>query len=288
MAITLKNINASSASDVGDVFWGLISSGYVEGTSGAIANGGDSGMGRFQAASDITTTIPPLPNVNLDSDGGVDGAVKGQPDAPPTAVITGGVIDQIIAAAASNLLIKAEGPHDYIGGSQICLTHNPMCFVINRPGAIRDSGADFGQIGWEVTEIWNSLADVKQFNQVGRGVQGQQIVELVFNHVGQTVWGETIASADFGVTRLWGLKPYWSEKPVYYHTFKGDGAATTFTLDETPHSADGDSLQYWLNGVKQTYTTNYSVVTATKVVTFVVAPAAGERAVFKVLYDKAC
>jgi len=288
MTITLKNINASSASDVGDVFWGLINAGVVEGTSGAIANGGDSGMGRFQAASDIATTIPSLPNVNLDSDGGIDGAVKGQPDAPPSAVITGGVVDQIIAAAASNLLIKEEGPHDYIGGSQICLTHNPMCFVINRPGAIRDSGANFGQLGWEVTEIWNSLADVKQFNQVGRGVQGQQIVELVFNHVGQTIWGETIAAVDFGVTRLWGLKPYWSEKPIFYHTFVGDGIVVEFTLDELPHSADVDSLQAWEAGVKWDYTTDYTVVAATGVVTMVAAPAAGVKAVFKVLYDKAC
>lgn len=288
MAITIQNINASAAADVGPVFWGLVGSGIVQGTSGAIANGADSGMGRFQAASDIATTLPSLPNVNLDSDGGVDGAVKGQPTEANSAVITGGVIDQIIAAAASNLLIKEEGPHDYIGGSQICLTLNPMCFVINRPGAIRDSGANFGQIGWEVTEIWNSLADVKQFNQIGRGAQGQQIVELVFNHVGKTIWGETILAADFGVTRLWGLKPYWSEKPIYYHTFVGDAAAVTFTLDETPASEDGDALQAWMTGGKMAYTTNYSVVAATKVVTLTSAPGVGTIVPFKVMFEPTC
>lgn len=288
MAITLKNINASSAADVGDVFVGLVGSGIIQGTSGAIANGGDSGMGRFQAASDIATTLPSLPNVNLDSDGGVDGAVKGQPTESNSAVITGGVIDQIIAAMATNALIKEEGPHDYIGGSQICLTHNPMCFVINRPGAIRDSGANFGQIGWEVTEIWNALAEVKQFNQIGRGVQGQQIVELVFNHVGKTIWGETILAADFGYTRMWGLKPYWSEFPVHYHTFVGDAVTNTFTLDETPHSADGDALQAWQSGNKMTYTNDYTVVPSTRVVTLVGTPGVGTLIPCKVLYDRTC
>lgn len=288
MAITIQNINSEAASDVGDVFWGLTNAGVVEGTSGAIANGGDSGMGRFPAASDISPTIPSLPNAELDSDGGIDSAVKGQPNAVATAVITGGVIDQIIAAAASNLLVKTEGPHDYIGGSQICLTHNPMCFVINRQGSVRDSGANYGQVGWEVTEIWNSLAEVKQFNQVGRGVQGQQIVELVLNHTGKTIWGETISATDFGVTRLWGLKPYWSQYPVHYHTFVGDGATTTFTLDLTPASEDGDALQGWADGVKETYTTDYTVVAATKIVTFVFAPLAGVKWVFKVQYLKSC
>lgn len=288
MAITIQNINSQSASDVSDVWWGVLSSGYVEGTSGAIANGGDSGMGRFPAASDISPSIPSLPNINLDSDLGADGAVKGVPTESATATITGGVIDQIIAAAATNRLIKEEGPHDYLGGSQLCLTFNPMCFVINRPGAVRDSGANYGQLGWEVTEIWNSLADVKQFNQVGRGVQAQQIVELTVNHVGKTIWGETVTSADFGVTRLWGLEPYWSQYPVNYHTFKGDGATVTFTLDETPASEDGDALQAWADGSKQAYTTNYTVVAATKVVTLVAAPSAGVRWVFKYMYNRSC
>ncbi|MHC4620648.1 MAG: hypothetical protein ACYTEQ_23110 [Planctomycetota bacterium] len=218
----------------------------------------------------------------------MDGSVKGVPTAPNSVSITGGVIDQIVAAAATNRLVKNEGPHDYVGGSNLCLTFNPMCFVINRPGAVRDSGANYGQIGWEVTEIWNSLADIKMFNQVGRGVQSQQITELTVNHVGKTIWGETITSADFGVTRLWGLEPYWSEKPVTYHTSVGDGIVTTVTLDETPASEDGDGLQAWADGVSKAYTADYTVVAATKVVTFGVAPAAGVRWVMKYLYNKSC
>lgn len=288
MAISIQDINAESAADIGDVWWGLLSAGYVEGTSGAIANGGDSGMGRFQAASDIAVTIPSLPNVDLDSDLGIDGAVKGVSTESASAVMTGGVIDQIIAAAATNRLVKNEGPHDYVGGSQLCLTFNPMCFVINRPGAVRDSGVNYGALGWEVTEIWNSLADVKMFNQVGRGVQGKQITELTINHVGQTIWGEAITAADFGVTRLWGLEPYWSEKPVNYHTFKGDGATVVLTLDETPASEDGDGLQAWADGVSKAYTGDYTVVAATKVITIGAAPANGVRWVFKYLYDRAC
>lgn len=288
MAIDIQDINAESAADISDVWWGLLSGGYVEGTSGAIADGGDSGMGRFPGTSDITPTIPSLPNVLLDSDQGIDGAIKGQPDAAITAVMTGGVIDQIIAAAASNRLVKNEGPHDYVGGSLLCLALNPMCFVINRPGAVRDSGTNYGQLGWEVTEIWNSLADVKMFNQVGRGVQGQQIVELTINHVGKTIWGETISSSDFGLTRLWGLEPYWSENPVNYHTFKGDGSTVVLTLGETPAAEDADGLQAWADGVSKAYTTDYTVVAATKVITIGVAPSAGVRWVFKYLYDKSC
>ncbi|MHC4620649.1 MAG: hypothetical protein ACYTEQ_23115, partial [Planctomycetota bacterium] len=49
MAISVQDINSESAADIDDVWWGLLNAGYVEGTSGAIANAGDSGMGRFPA-----------------------------------------------------------------------------------------------------------------------------------------------------------------------------------------------------------------------------------------------
>jgi hypothetical protein len=288
MAITLKNVNSQAASDISDVWWGLPALNTIQGTSGAIANGGDSGMGRFPAASDITPTIPSLPNVLLDSDQGIDGAVKGRPTETVTAVITGGVIDQIFAAAVTNRLIKEEGPHDYLGGSLLCLTHVPTAYVINRPGRVRDTGSTYGDAGWEVTELWSALADVKQFNQVGRTVQGTQVVELAAAHVGKTLWGETITAVDFGITRLWGLEPYMSEYPVTYHTFVGDGVTTEFTLDVTAASADGDAVQMWLDGTKQVYTTNYSIVTATGVITFVAAPAAGAVVVVKVMYIPSC
>ena len=129
---------------------------------------------------------------------------------------------------------------------------------------------------------------MKQFNEGGRGVQGTQLIEMIANHVGKTLWGETIITGDFGLTRGWGLEPYLSEWPVFYHTFVGDGATVVFTLDQLPVSADGDALQIWIDGVKKAYTGDYTVVTATGVVTFGAAPGAGAVCVAKVQYVPAC
>lgn len=288
MAITLKNINQHAASDITDLWWGLPNAGYIQGTSGALAAGDDSGMGRFLAASDITPSIPSLPNVNLDSDQGIDGAVKGRPTEPVTAILTGGVIDQIFAAAVSNRLVKEEGPHDILLGSLLCLTLVPVMFVINKPGAVRASGATYGDAGYEVTELWNCLADVKQFNQIARGVMGQQIAELVANHIGIAPWGETLTVVSFGLARGWGLEPYFSEYPITYHGFVGDNATVAIVLDETPASEDGDAVQVWVDGVKKTYTTDYSVVASTKTLTFVVAPTTGAKVAIKYMYLPTC
>jgi len=103
-------------------------------------------------------------------------------------------------------------------------------------------------------------------------------------------WGETISNVNYGLTQAWKSDPYWSPYPITYHTYVGDGgAAQTVTLDETPTAADGDAVQIWDNGSKLVYTTNYTVVTSTKVVTFVgTDPADTQFAVIKYQFTPGC
>lgn len=289
MAITVKNISALAGGDISHVWWGLKGNGFVQGTNGAIAAGGDSGMGRFPATSTITPAVPELPKVDIDSDAGIDGAVRGQPNASSSAVVTGGVIDQVYMAAQDNRLVKVEGPDDLIIATQLCLAFNQSMYVINVPAICRDAGANYGELGYMVTEFWACTAEYNPFSDMGRGVQSASIINLILGNVGVTPWGETIVAAgEYGVTRGMGLTPYWSQYPVTYHTFVGDGATVVFTLDVTPAAEDGDALQMWEAGVSQSYTSDYSVVAATRVVTFVAAPASLAVAVAKVKYLPTC
>jgi hypothetical protein len=52
-----------------------------------------------------------------------------------------------------------------------------------------------------------------------------------------------------------------------------NGSNTSYTLSSTPHSAK--SVRIYLNGIKQLYTTDYSVSGTT--VTMVTAPATGQK-----------
>jgi hypothetical protein len=113
---------------------------------------------------------------------------------------------------------------------------------------------------------------------------------LIFNERGVHPWGATILDADYGLTQGWQKGPYWSPYPITYQTYiGGGGAAQTVTLSETPAAASGNALQIWDNGTALVYTTNYSVVTTTKVVTFVgTDPAAAHVAVMRYQFIPSC
>jgi len=59
----------------------------------------------------------------------------------------------------------------------------------------------------------------------------------------------------------------------------GDGSTTAFVLGSTPIS--GSHVDVFLDGLHQKVTTDFTVNTSTKTVTFTTAPANGQELVFK-------
>ena len=286
MAITVKNINEYAGSDISDTWWSTWIGSYLAGKLGsAIANGDDSGMGKLSGIANLALTIPDIPDVNLGGDAGVEGTVKGRPTATPTGVLTAEVSDQIFSAAISNLKVVAEGPDDIMIDTMVGLVFNPIMFVINKPGASREAGT-YGQRGYNVRELFYGFVHDKDVEAIGRTVVGNISLSIAFQHIDRTPYGEQILEAKFGSCKLFGFKTYWSQYPVTYHSYLGDGSDASFVLDVTPAFEDGEALQGWEAGVGIIYATDYAVVKATKTVTFEtgMGPAEGVMAVFKVKY----
>jgi hypothetical protein len=70
-----------------------------------------------------------------------------------------------------------------------------------------------------------------------------------------------------------------------YYTFVRDGNATTFTLDHLPLAADAVKVRATTNGVIMDYTTGYTLVTSTGVVTLAAAGTAGHIVVVGYQYS---
>jgi hypothetical protein len=99
---------------------------------------------------------------------------------------------------------------------------------------------------------------------------------------GTAVYGASYTEALRGTNEL-ALEPIEADNPVMIEGGYGDGAETGFTLAYTPVAASAAKVHVWLDNVKQTYTTHYTV-TGTGL-NFVSAP--GDGVHIGVLYEVA-
>jgi hypothetical protein len=287
-----NNLNAFSAQGMRFAYWALYdtaSPSYIAGTSGTLANAADSGMGRALGISEFTATVPDAPIIDIVGDNGLIGSMIANPVTGPNGTAAYGSFDQTFDTAATNRVIKTEGPHDISLSSNVCYQFDPIFLVVNSPGFSNVSGSQ-GEAGWIVEEYLYTFVQPTSVSSKSMNTAHSYTHRLIFNERGTTHYGETITEGNYGVTKAWKTDPYWSPNPIFYHTYVGDGGSSqTFTLDKIPVADDGNALQIWDNGSKLTHTTNYTVNTTTGVVTFVgTDPAAGQFAVCKVQYAADC
>lgn len=104
------------------------------------------------------------------------------------------------------------------------------------------------------------------------------------NAVDQYPWGLALSEANNGTTESSGFYVT-SENRIAIHAFTGDGIETAFNLDYTPAEASGDKCLVYVGGVKQTYTTAYTVNTSTKILTFETGSIPASAAKIVVVYE---
>jgi hypothetical protein len=104
---------------------------------------------------------------------------------------------------------------------------------------------------------------------------------LFLSKMDRNFWGSTLTIAANGTKRA-TFRTFTADYPVTAHRFTGNASRTQFgPLTYTPAAVTKVSV--FVNGVKSTYTTDFTVSLTTKVVTFVSAPASG--AIIVVLYE---
>lgn len=287
-----NNLNNFGAQGNRYTFWALWDSAnpnYIAGTDGSLSAGEDSGMGRLLGMTEIVANTPQASSLSRSGDNGVLGSFITNPTESPTGNMAFGSFDQVFDTAVTGRVIKAEGAHDISLSSNRCYQFSPIFVVVNSP-ANSDASGSVGEGGWQVQEYLYAFAQPMSVSNISQNTVHSYTHSLVFNERGVTAYGETITTANYGVTQAWKTDPYWSPYPVRYHTYVGDGgSAQTFTLDTPPVSADANGLQIWDNGTKLAYTTNYTVSTSTGVVTFVSTdPESGQFAVCKYMFNPDC
>ena len=258
--------------------------GYFIGTSTALANGADAGSGRLLGVNTADVSIPEPRIVPVTGDNGAISQYQFDDDTFPAFSISGGVYNQTLDSlvtsttrqAIGDITVQVLNPQDPV--------YRQMSLLMVSDAQSQDSGT-VGSAGFHHLLIMKSNMSAQYTGGFGNAEAQANNYNVNVTRSGIFSWGTAITDADNGTTGA--TMAYWyAENRMTRHAFVGDGATTTFTLDETAFSdTDGGKNLLWINGVLQTITTNYTLSTTAGVttVTMVIAPSAGERV--QMLYE---
>lgn len=282
--------NSWSAVGAEYVFWGLrgSSDAYVYGTVGdTLANGSASGMGRLKGVANINLTIPDVNRIAVTGDQALITAF----DLPPTEAVTGEVISRVFDATtttkANNTKIETDGDYKYLDFNPYCVPNNRFVMIANSQANVQDSGASLDSGAWEVAMLYNVRVSGRGGLTIAEATAREYQYSLTLNKTSTTPYGVALTDATNGTTVSYWRK-FASPNPIAMHTLIGDGTETEIVLDEVPAGADGVKVKVFVDGVAQTYTTNYTVNVSTRTVTLVAAPTAGQVVVVYYQFLASC
>lgn len=268
-----------------DCWWAkLNSAGYAMGTTGSIANGSDAGFGQFDDVRGIV--IPTLTATTINLSGG---SIK-QID-PRTALegtLTAGTRDLTFVTAFNGLNTASFGDATAAMLSNICPPYVNMCGIVNIPAINRTAGSQ-GQKGYVSYAILNmQFTDAENLEFSFGTEQTDFAFPFASSFVDTAFWGDSSLSTEWGTSSAHVLDLGFSLYPWTAHTFVHDNSATSFTVDQTPAGASSSKVVVFEAGTLQTYTTDYTVTTATKTIGGITAATAGTVIVVLYQYVPTC
>lgn len=263
------------------------SSGYAIGTGTSLANGATSGAGQLLGFKSINIPVPPARAIPVTGDNTILGSVL----IPGNTVSAGTLVTSISNPTLSNkaigLLTETVQGVDMDEFGTPCPVFTNLCIIDSAPGF----SATTGLAGWETT-LW---FDVQIFPLYETTITADGEHTFTFNVKANPVTvrpnGTSSTVVTNGTSKALGMK-FFTTYPMLISTFVGDGAATTFTLDQTPTTgvtSNTTDVLLWDNGSIKTQSAGAGNYTQTGgVVTFGTAPTAGHFNVAFYFYSPTC
>lgn len=278
----MANVKKMIAAGLDRIQWGVNSGGYLKGITGTLANGADAGMGLLYAkASEYK--IPESVKTAITANDSLLGTFQFGSTDPSSFNLTLGAGDLDMMAKAQGTLVRTLGSWSLSLLRPGTLTFSNIVLLLTSVSKSMESGS-VGNAGF----IHALLPSCQLFylGRSGISERGEQAFEfaVIVNPVDKWPWGELLSASADGATLADGDEWY-TDNRVSMHTHVGDGSDTSFTLQYKPVVASGASNFVWKNGTALVYTTDFTLVTATGVVTEVAAPAAA--AVVVMAYEHA-
>ena len=259
---------------------------FPAGENGILANGEDQGLLTYKGFATYTDTPANAEAQSIEADAGNIGTMFSRALENATGTIAFATFDATFQSIVEDLAVYSDDDYEKVGIDDTATVLNKIAMVINSHATSLEA-ATLDEQGWAVTEIFRGTAEKGDSSTSGTDFAAQpQSYNLVFDHATEDMDNVTITDGNYNRTKLRG-QVYWSENPIIRHTFIGDASTAIVTLDETPIAETGLKVRVFVDGVKLAYTTDYTVVAATGVLTFEAGsiPGAGEVVIIQYEYD---
>jgi hypothetical protein len=255
------------------IFYGLNdSTGFLQGSTTsapAAGNQNGSGMARLTGAKTAPITVPESEQQFATGDDIVLAAFLFSAASLPAGVIEGAVNDLTLQALTQGTLV--EDINDIAMG--VLMPDAPdyvdMCLILQRQAKSYQSGSIGAKQVEGVIVMSTNITPLGSDSYTERQVATQRY-GFVINPSDRMPFGLLLTNSVNGTTRA-ALRPFTAENFVHMHRWTGNGTQDDFFLEYTPVSQA--KVAVYVDGVKQTVTTHYTVDTATKTITFVTPPA---------------
>jgi hypothetical protein len=268
-----NNVEQFNSAGIERVYWAVNSTaGYPYGIAGAIANGGDAGMGRIIGTQSFALPLQPPRQVSIPGDDSVQAIYFFQPETLPNGDLVLGNIDLNLWAKSQGITVYADGDWDAIVGQPDSPTFNQLTLITISQAKSAMSGS-VGNAGWMVN-IYPRVQLVPMGNQgLSNATATNFTHQMIANVTDKLSWGTSFSVANNGTTRA-AVYTFYSENRVSLHTHVSNASDVAFTLDYTPAAATAAKIKVYRNGTLLTITTDWSVSGST--ITLVAAGSAGD------------
>lgn len=272
-----------------DVRWGFLSSNLrVQGTNAALANGGNSGMGKLYGVNTAGLQKAAARNVVIPGNNGVFGAIKiAAADLSQGQIVTNAK-NPVYTTGSQGTKLVAFGNSEIALDGIPCPDYKQLCIIVNAPAISSD-----GVKGYSISIYFNVQSDPVD-NDIQDGTAHQHTHNLLGSLTTKFPWGEAFVAATHGSTQALRTEPFFSLYPLNIHTLKRNTGVTAVVLDETPAGESDDYVLAYNNGTALTYdaaadsATEYYVTASTKTVTIGLAGTPGDDLIIPYFFIPTC
>jgi hypothetical protein len=233
--------------------------------------GQNSGMRRLEGARLFPLQTPEVEVQPIQGDDGIYDQFMFQSGNVQRGILEMGAKDSTFVASAEGTILYTEGIYNIYGMGDTITNPANLIFLLTRQAHGKDA-ASLDATGFENEIVFNTRVqpisdEAREWQKNGKDRHSVSILDSTLN-----VWGKTCSSV-FGTYKRKSQR-WASLYRMMLHTFIGDGAITTVTLDYTPATAT-TSYTKCFNGSTGAAITFTSIVPATKILTFTAAPGSG-------------
>lgn len=253
----------------------LDANGVPKGITGSIAAGSSAGFRRVKGLVSLEETVPEVTYAPYQGDNKTYGYFVARPGDVVKGNLGVIILDQVAEAALDGRTIYTEGAWEISQRTNKCTELADCALIVNGRARSHESGSD-GEAGWYTILYYNVNLQKTGLSLSGAtdGAAATNTWTIAAQEI-DTLWWEESVTTNYGQDTTYASDPIIADYPITGWTYVSDGSTSeTFTVSGvTMAAADGDSTALWEDGTKEAYTTNYTLVTSTGVVTLVTDPA---------------